>query len=68
MTKNLPKPAVPARDPRQLNTQPKLIAVLVQQYCRLVGVQYSRQRQENFRAITSTTLREEDRAITSAAE
>lgn len=68
MTKNLPKSVAPARDLRELNTRPKLIPVLVAQYCRLVGVQYQRQRQENFRTTTATTLREEDRAITSAAE
>lgn len=46
MTKNLPKSAAPARDLRELNTRPKLIPVLVAQYCRLVGVQYQRQQQQ----------------------
>lgn len=68
MTKNLPKSAAPARDLRELNTRPKLIPVLVAQYCRLVGVQYQRQQQELIQAATASNKSESDCAITSAAE
>ncbi len=54
MTKNLPKSAAPARDLRELNTRPKLIPVLVAQYCRLVGVQYQRQQQQQEKARASS--------------